>query len=531
MNPVSQPAANLLPEIHRALLCPAAYPEPPGKIEFRETHISHLYLTEDRVFKVKKPLDLGFLDFTTPERRRHFCEEELRLNRRYAEATYLEVTTINRQNGSFLLNGPGEVVDYALVMRRLPEALLLSTMLPHDDPSLASHMDRLGRLIAGHHATSPRLIDPGAHDDVQVVAANWEDNFRQTEILVGRFFGRPLFELLRNYVTHFLAAKRELLRERQRQGLVREVHGDLHCEHICLTDPIQIFDCIEFSQRLRSNDVLSDLAFLLMDLEFRERGDLAARLLTAYTRHSPPEAVSLPLLHFYKVYRAWVRCKVNGILAEEEHVAAETQRAAGDRAGKYFRLAAGYLVPRQLILTCGLMGSGKSTLASVLSAALCADLWRSDVLRKELAGIPSETSCADAYGTGLYQEAMTRRTYREMAARARASLASGRSAVCDASFLDPDQRALFSQLALDLGVPLSLLVLTCPESLALERLRKRARDGNDASDGRVELYGRQAARWELPADPGRIQVDTSQDVVYNIEIIIQKLISRGSAQA
>jgi hypothetical protein len=316
-----------------------------------------------------------------------------------------------------------------------------------------------------------------------------------------------------------------LLSERETRGFVRDGHGDLHSRNICMTDPIQVYDCIEFSRRFRIADLAAELAFLLMDLDFRGRRDLAERFLTAYQQQAAdPDLITL--LPFYKSYRAWVRGKVEALLAGENDVAAETRQLALERSRRYFNLALGYHVPPMLLLTAGLMGVGKTTLARALAELLGAELLRSDVIRKDLAGITPARSQPDAFGKGLYSPAMTARTYTELQQRVAGLLRQGKMVIVDASFARAAERRQFFDLADRLAIPVRLLHLHCDRALTVTRLDRRQAIAQDASDGRRELLDAQAAVFEdIPRDPRVITIDTSAAVDYTTQEVICQLLT------
>ena len=344
--------------LHHALLRREAWPGTGGEVEFRETHASRVYLVGERVYKVKKPVDFGFLDFTTLERRIHFCREEVRLNDRFAPGTYLGVGELRADGGRIRLDGAGERVEVAVVMRRLPAERMLDRLLAAGDPGLPAAMGPLGVRLAELHATST-VCHQAPGSDRRQVRSNWEENFAQTAAFVPSLLPRAGQEGARRLVDSFFRDFGTLLEERQAAGFVRDGHGDLHSAHICLTEPLQIFDCIEFNPGFRIADTSADLAFLLMDLEFLGRRDLAATLLEAYRGGGGPDPGPERLLTFYKAYRAWVRGKVDGLLARAPAAEEAARARAAALSRRYFSLALGYFAPRQLLLTCGLMGSGK----------------------------------------------------------------------------------------------------------------------------------------------------------------------------
>jgi aminoglycoside phosphotransferase family enzyme/predicted kinase len=512
-------------EIHRQLLDPATYPEPTGSVSFHETHISRVYLTDNHAYKLKKPLNLGFLDYSTLEKRHFFCQEETRLNRRFAPQTYLGVVALRNAQGRLRFNGSGVLVDYAVLMQRLPETRMLDHLLDSAAPELPGEIERLARHLPSLFMAAPVCREDVPGGNAVVVRANCVENLRQTEAAIGHALSMEAHRLMASLSNGLLEKLTPLLRQREAAGFVRDGHGDLHARNICMTEPIQVYDCIEFCRRFRVADMAAELAFLLMDLDFRGRQDLARQFLETYHQYTPDHALP-ELLPFYKSYRAWVRGKVESLLAGENDVDATTRQQALAESRRYFNLALGYHAPAALLMTSGLMGVGKSTLARNLALALGGIVLRSDVVRKELAGIPLAQHQADAFGQGLYSSAMTASTYAELYQRARRLLKHGETVIIDASFARKAERKTFLDLAVELDRPAWLLHVHCDRATVIARLDRRRAEGRDASDGRRELLEAQADIFEaLHPGPGLIEIDSSNDVDYNVQAILCQLLA------
>jgi aminoglycoside phosphotransferase family enzyme/predicted kinase len=503
-------------QFHQQLLDPSTYPDATRSVAFKETHISRIYLTDQHVYKLKKPLNLGFLDFSTLEKRRHFCHEEVRLNQRFSTDIYLGVAELRQQRGKVYFGNQGKILDYAVHMRRLPESRMLNRLIATESPGLAEEMACLG--VALHaFMEKAEVCRNETVRNLDVVKQNCNENFLQTRAVIGTVLSAEGHALMEQATQRDLSELAEIIQRREVEGFVRDGHGDLHTANICMTDPICIYDCIEFNRRFRVADIAADLAFLIMDLEFLGRRDLADVLLVHYLNHRE-DLDFRRLLPFYKRYRAWVRGKVDAMLATSEDASETTRHTSGELARRYFNLALGYLLKPTLFLTCGLMGVGKTTLARALAAATGAKHWRSDVVRKQLSGVPQEQACLDAFGAGLYQRGMTERTYHELFNRAAELLAAQCSVIVDASFAREAERQRFMHLADQLGCPAWLIHLECPEALALARLDRRR---GDASDGRRELFARQRAGFDQITAVGHIvKVDTSLSVDYNVQSLI-----------
>jgi len=495
----------------KSLLKPAAYPEPTANVRLVETHVSDIFISDHHVYKVKKPVDFGFLNFTTLDRRRFYCEEEVRLNRRLCPDIYLGVAELRETPEGASFAGGGRVIDYAVKMKRLPEERMLSHLLERGEAG-AGELAQIARIMADFHGRAARGAQIDACGSSAVIRGNWEENFRQAAPFQGETVPAADLTLIRDWVERFLGEHEELFQARIAGGFIRECDGDLHTGNICLTDPICIFDCIEFNERFRYIDTAADIAFLLMDLEYAGRPELCRPFLEAYQEATGDTGLA-PLLDFYRGYRAFVRGKVQSFLFRAPALAADERARARAAALRYFRLARGYALRARLapslIITCGLMGSGKSALARELSFELGLQLERSDLVRKELAGLPPVRAQGAGYDRGIYGADFNRATYRALEQAARSALQAGRSVVVDATFRREGDRAAFRQLAQELGVGFFELQTRCDQGLIRERLEQRRLDPAEPSDGRWELFPQQQAEFEPPAHGESILVDTS----------------------
>ena len=507
----------------KSLLKAAAYPEPTAAVRLIETHVSFIFLTDCFVYKIKKPVDFGFLNFTTLDRRRFYCEEELRLNRRLSPDIYLGVVELREAPGGGAFGGSGALIDYAVKMKRLPEERMLTHLLEAGELGPAQ-MAEIARVIAQFHGRAARGPQIDAQGSPEALRANWEENFRQAASFASRTLPRADLELIRNWVERFLDAQQALLRARVEGGSIRECDGDLHLGNICLSDRVYIFDCIEFNERFRYIDTAADIAFLLMDLEYAGRADLGANFLVAY-REAGGDPGPPALLEFYQAQRAFVRGKVNSIRSLEEGLPAGERQVCKAQASRYFRLARGYCLRERLapalIATCGLMGSGKSALARELSRDLGLSLESSDRIRKSRAGRAPGARGAEGYGEGIYSPAATRATYRALLEGAGRELREGRSVVVDATFRRAADRAAFRDLARRLGVDFYLVHIRCDQALTRERLQLRSSQPGEVSDGRWELFPRQAAEFEAPEPGEAIEVDSSLPLDQEVDLVLR----------
>lgn len=499
-----------------ALRNPAFYPEPTLHVEVRETHASVVFLTEHYAYKIKKPVNLGFLDYSTLVRRRFFCTQELLLNRRLSLDVYLDVVAIHSEPHGYSFSGDGPVVEYALKMRRLPDASTLVALLRHDTVAPQT-IQALAQRLAAFHATSPPPPLAQPYGMLSQVRADWQENFAQTTGCIGITLSQQDYDQIHHAVATFTAQHAAWFAQRVQEGRIRDCHGDLRAEHVYVIDgQIYIIDCIEFAPRLRFIDVASEIAFLAMDLE-RLQFPLAARqFVQAYVAASA-DVTLYRLLDFYRCYRAYVRGKVTSIRLQETPTVPERSQVQHD-AEDAFRLAARYArrcVQPLLILTTGLIGSGKSTLATGVAAALDAHVYSADRVRKERAGLAPETPQQVAYGTGLYSATMTQQTYDALADLARQSLSRGQSVVLDASFAKRAERVRMATLARALGAACYLLECLAPEGVIHQRLEQRQRATTSISDGRWDIFSQFQHSYEpvQEDEPAwHVRLDTTQDV-------------------
>ena len=510
-----------------SLLQPSAYPDPTAGVRLLQTHVSLLFLTEQFVYKIKKPVNLGFLDFSTLERRYFYCHEELRLNRRLAPDVYLEVTPVRITPHGASFCGDGEIVDYAVKMVRLPEELMMSRLL--EQGAVTDEQIRtLAGIVARFHQAAACSSEISASGKPVAVRANWEENFVIVEQFVGRTVSRADYRFIRQWVEEFLEKNEVIFERRVIEGFIREGDGDLHAGNICLTNPPVIFDCIEFNERFRYLDTAADIAFLLMELEYYRSGRITSLFIAEYCAVSGDESIR-DLLPFYQVYRAFIRGEVESIKAAEPGLPSQEREAADESARRHFRLARGLIIrdrlPLTLFITCGLSGSGKSVVASELSFQLGLEQFSSDVVRKQLAGIPPTERCSGGYHDGIYHHNFTNKTYDRLRELAGSALTVGRSVIIDATFKDPQERALFRDLAAVHGARFVILTIRCPEALVLARLDERNRVNDVISDARQAVYHRQKNDFAPPesAEGEVITVDTAVSLMHTADALLTSL--------
>jgi aminoglycoside phosphotransferase family enzyme/predicted kinase len=505
---------------------PGAYPFPVENVEVRHTHISVVFLAGPYAYKIKKPVEFGFLDFGTLPKRRYFCEEEVRLNRRLAPDVYLGVVPVTHRGSGLQMEGPekgdrpleergtvpffgaSDAVEWAVKMQRLPEEATFEKRLLRGEVGSAQ-VRNLAEKIAAFHAQAEAGEHIAARGRFPVVAGNARENFEQTAYQVGTTVHPAVYERLRSLTKEALVRLRPLIDKRAEASVPRDTHGDLHLDHVYLLPErpppadLVIIDCIEFNERFRFADPVADMAFLVMDLAFHGRKDLAAAFTEEYFRISH-DTEGQALLPFYIAYRAAVRGKVEGLELAEQEIPEAERVAALARARAHWLLALGELEePRRrpcLLLLGGLPGTGKSTLAGVLAESAGFQVLRSDVIRKELAAAPAMPAPSHCFAEGIYTPEWTERTYAECLRRAEELLFEGQRVLVDATFRDENIRRIFLESALRWGVPALLLLCQAEPEVVRQRLENRR---GDASDADWNIYLQAALRWEEPSPATR----------------------------
>lgn len=490
----------------RALQRAEAYPHPVRDIEHIETHISDVFLTGDYAYKLKKPLNLGFLDFSTLARRRLCCEEELRLNRRLAPELYLAVVPITGSASSLRIGGDEPIVDYAVQMRQFSQSGMLERLAACGELT-AAMIDAIVDQVAGFHAgLTPASADSGFGSTAEIVAPALQ-NFDQLQPLVDSDVERVALGQLRAWTQSRNAELESVFEARRRDGFVRECHGDLHLGNMVLVDDrVRIFDCIEFNAHLRWIDVVNEAAFLAMDLIQRGYAGLAYRFVNRYLEQTGDYA-AVRLLRYYMVYRALVRAKVAAMRATQSGVAATAQTRLRDKCRAHIELARQLArSPRRMLLIMhGLSGSGKTVLSQAALEALGAIRVRSDIERKRMHGLTAGARTGSKVDEGIYAASAGQATYDRLAALAEQILAAGFPAVVDATFLKRAQRAQFEALAAKHDVPFAILDVRAAEATLRKRVAERAAAGADASEANEAVFEHQLASEEPLTDAERLQ--------------------------
>ncbi len=518
-------------------------------VALRQTHASAVLLVKDRAYKLKKPKNFGFFDYSTPALRRHFCAEEVRLNARLAPDVYLGVAPVLALPDGQARFGPtlpaeqtplpgalmdgGSVVDYAVVMERLPDEATLEARVQAGTATPAL-LEEIARFIAAFHQGAQTNAHIATFGERAVIGGNWEENFTQTLPYVGRAIDPATYDHIASAIRHFLQARASLFAKRISEGRIRDGAGHARSR-------LAVIDCIEFNERFRYGDVAGEVAFLTMELDAAGRPDLSRAFINAYVQETGDESLR-ELLPFYACYRAYVRGKVLAFQLDEPEVPADQREAALAEARALFSLAASYVSDAPgptLLLVGGVMGTGKSTLAAALQHELGWARCSSDAVRKRMAGLrPAQPQAAD-FGAGIYSREWTARTYQALLEEAEGGLADGRSVILDASFAQQANRVAAARLAASYGARAVFAECVCPRKVVLARLARRwaARvageaealaEASRASDGRPELYERQRANWEAfsaAQAPGltHFQIDTAGLLAISVEQVLAAL--------
>jgi aminoglycoside phosphotransferase family enzyme len=490
------------------LLSAAAYPHVVGRVELLETHISWVLLTGEFAYKIKKPVDLGFLDFSTVEKRRHYCEEELRLNRNWAPELYLEVVPITQLGDEVRVGGEGTAVEYAVRMRQFEQAARLDHVIEQDQLGDKDVLE-LADEIADRHGRA-RCVPPTSLLQQTTQRLIWENfNELQGEI------PDPLLDRLSAWLQVRIDTYATFMRKRIDTGYYRECHGDLHLANIVrLEEGVRAFDCIEFSRELREIDIVADYAFLAMDFIARGVAGYAYTFVNRYLEKTG-DYDGARLLPLYLLYRAMVRAKV-AVIGREQHEARTDRAEDKHTIDRYCALARALTSDRSpvLILMSGLSGSGKTWLSTRLVPALPGLRLRSDIERKRMLGLDEAANSGSGIGTGIYSAAATDRVYERLFSSAGHLLCAGVNVILDAAFLDVDKRRLARELAESCGAGCVLVNAVADESILVERIARRKAEG-DTSEADVSVLRHQiATRDPLEADERgmTISVDTGENV-------------------
>ncbi len=480
-----------LPSLIKLMMQPEFYPHAVTEpIQLIQTHISYVLLTGDYVYKVKKPVNFDFLDFSTLSARHHFCQEELRLNHLLAPEIYLEVLPITQTGQKFILGGEGEPQEYVLKMRQFPQDSLLRKMLKQGKLT-KELMEQLGRMVAQVHLQAKTNDYIRSFGEATKIKESIEQNYQQSQQYIGSLQTQQQYEETKQFSDTFFSLQAPLLKQRQENDWIRECHGDLHLDNICFWhDKIQLFDRIEFNEPFRFVDVICDVAFLVMDIEAQGKRELANVFLNTYIEQTGDWG-GLAIIPLYLSRQAYVRAKINSWLWDDPTLTEDNKLQAAAKASNYYHLAWEYTRPRQgkLILMSGLSGSGKTTVAKHLARSLGAIHIRSDAVRKHLSGTPLDQSGDPS----IYTPAMTQKTYGRLLELGTKLASQGFIVILDAKYDRQVLRKAVITKAQNNQIPLEIVFCTAPDEVLRDRILART---GDISDATVDLLESQKKAFE-----------------------------------
>ncbi|MEM9005239.1 MAG: AAA family ATPase [Cyanobacteria bacterium P01_F01_bin.86] len=505
-----------LPLLIQQMLLPEFYPHPvEAPIQLIQTHVSYVLLTGDYAYKVKKAVDFGFLDYSTPAKRQHFCQEELRLNQRAAAPIYLEVLPISLIGEAYALGSTEHAVEYTVKMRQFPQSTLLSHLFQQGELTEAL-LRQLAEAIARFHQSTETNDYIRRFGTVEQVRQAIDENYDQTVDFIGGPQTQQQFDTTKAYTNAFFATQQALLQQRVAQDKIRACHGDLHLNNICnWQGQLLLFDCIEFNEPFRFVDVMYDIAYIIMDLNLEGRTDLAATFLSHYVEQTG-DWEGLQVLPLYVSRQSYVRAKVTSFLLNDPAVSEADKQQAAATAAPYYTLACSTLQPRagRVLIMSGLSGSGKSTVARELSRQLGAIHLRSDAVRKHLAGIPVQQRGEES----LYTAAMSHKTYERLTALGMLLASQGYTVILDAKFDRQATRQAAIAQAEDQNIPLTIVHCTAPMATLRQRIQQRQ---GDIADATLAVLEQQTLEPFTPtATNYLVKIDTAQPLSPQLTTII-----------
>jgi uncharacterized protein len=504
---------------------PASYPHEPPEVRVIQTHISWVFIASPFVFKVKKPVNLGFLDFSSLEKRRYFCQREVELNWRLAPETYLGVVPIYKAASGFSFDAGGEIAEYSVKMGELAHGWFLSDMLAK---GLVGETE-INRVVSRlHHfyeseTPAPEIELWGTPEKLKI---STDENFAQAEPFVAKTISPAAFEAIRHFTNQFYVTNEKLFFERIQQRRILDCHGDLHLDHIHITpERLSIFDCIEFNDRFRFIDIANDLAFLAMDFDFEGRRDLANLLLKTAAREFGDDGL-LKIADFYKCYRAFVRGKVESIQAIEPETAKPEKHEK--QAARYFRLALQYAISGSIPLVLVIMGragAGKTSVARQLAMELDWAVFSSDEIRKTLAGVPLTQRTPRELRDKLYSEQMTQETYKKLVEDGLGELTAHDGVILDATFSSRMNRDFLREQCAKANVRLQAVELDADLATIEDRLRERDKTASEVSDARLEDFEKLIATYEPPSElaPDLMRISATGTLVDAVKTVLLRL--------
>ncbi len=476
--------------------------------DLEETHISWVLIGKDTVYKIKKPVNFGFLDYSSLEKRLKFCKQEIELNSRLAKDMYLGISKITKQENEISIDEEGDIIEYAVKMKKIPQDRMMDLLIRQNKIE-ESHINALAKIIANFHKnaeTNDYILSFGS---IETNKTNTDENFEQTKNAIGDYITEYQYNSIFTYTNQFYKKEENLFQHRIKTKKIKDCHGDMYSRNICIIseEEIYIYDCIEFNERFRYSDVASDVAFMLMDLENYSRYDLSDLFLKYYLEYSKDDTL-YDIVTFYKIYRAYVRGKIAFFQQNKKE------------ANNYFDLAFGYL-PKQfkpkLILMSGLTGSGKSYIADRLSKSIDAVVLNSDSIRKELLGMDKFQKDLSDFQKGIYSKEITDTVYNTLKTKAYDTLKDGKNVILDATYLTKKQRNDVETFMKRLNIKPVVIFVDVDDETAKKHFQKRESQ-KSVSDGRFEIYIKQKEILEKPKNCIRVNPKNNINAILN-EII------------
>ncbi len=525
-------------ELLRFLATAKSYPHEPESVEHVQTHISHVFIVPPYVYKLKKAVDFGFLDYSTLEKRHKYCRREVELNRRLCEDIYLGVVGIVKENGQFRFESEdtdGEtVIEYLVKMRKLSEQYFLHHYIENNSLN-KQHLDRVAAKLAAFYEDQ-KDQELSKWGTIETIRINTDENFSQTESFIDETIDRNTFEAVKYFTNSYYEHREDLFKQRIERGRIVDGHGDLHLEHIHIApDKVRIYDCIEFNERFRYGDLAADLAFLAMDLDFNNCWQEERYFVEQMAERLEDEDL-LHIIDFYKCYRAYVKGKVKSLQSAEEEVSKEERIKSAELAGCYFNLSLRYALlgshPIVLVLM-GRVGTGKSTLSKHLSQKLGIDRYSSDHIRKSLAGLPLTERTPEEQRSSLYSREMSRKTYATLKSKAEEAADNGESVILDATYSRRAGRKRLRDMLTSADIDFVFIESRADDETIAQRLEEREDSDEVISDARLEDFEHLSSAYEPPEEIDEnhfLSVSTEQAVDESVRILYKKLVDSNLAQ-
>ena len=510
-----------------------SYPHPVDKVGHIQTHISHVFIAGSFVYKLKKPVDFGFLDYSTLNKRKKYCHREVELNRRLSDDIYIGVVGICRKEGHFSFeesnSGSDATIEYVVKMRKLNETYFLNRIVENGDLS-NEHLDRVADTLTPFYLEQNQGRKLSKWGEVKTIKVNTDENFRQTEQFIGHTIPRNAYEAVRYFTNHYFQKYQQLFQRRIEDGRIVDGHGDLHLEHIHINPKkVQIYDCIEFNERFRYGDLAADLAFLAMDFDFN-RCRKEERYFIEKMSNKLKDDDLLQIIDFYKCYRAYVKGKVKSFQSVEEEVPKKVRKHSEKRAIRYFKLAHRYALigsEPMVIIFMGRVATGKSTLAGVVADHLDIKRHSSDIIRKSLAGVSQTERTPETQRSKLYSPGMFQKTYDTLLNRALQSIKGREAVILDATYSKSAQRRNLINSLKHESAPYLFIELKARDETISDRLKSRDEKSDVISDARLEDFETLTAGFQPPDEIDErhlITIDTEQSPKESIKHLYNKMI-------